>query len=109
MTDVSPLFRPFTLRGMELKNRIAMAPMTPGQSPGGFPHRRKRRLLRAPRGERGRPHPLGRHAYRRKGASNDANIPLFWGEEALAGWKKVIDAVHKSPAARWARRSGTRA
>ena len=37
MTDVSPLFRPFTLRGMELKNRIAMAPMTRGQSPGGIP------------------------------------------------------------------------
>jgi 2,4-dienoyl-CoA reductase-like NADH-dependent reductase (Old Yellow Enzyme family) len=31
---------------------------------------------------------------RRKGASNDANIPLFWGEQALAGWKRVIEAVH---------------
>ena len=28
MTDVSPLFRPFTLRGVELKNRIVMAAMT---------------------------------------------------------------------------------
>jgi 2,4-dienoyl-CoA reductase-like NADH-dependent reductase (Old Yellow Enzyme family) len=31
---------------------------------------------------------------RRKGASDDANIPLFWGEQALAGWKRVIDGVH---------------
>jgi 2,4-dienoyl-CoA reductase-like NADH-dependent reductase (Old Yellow Enzyme family) len=38
MTDVSPLFRPFTLRGMELKNRIVMAPMTRSRSPGAFPN-----------------------------------------------------------------------
>jgi 2,4-dienoyl-CoA reductase-like NADH-dependent reductase (Old Yellow Enzyme family) len=31
---------------------------------------------------------------RRQGASNDANVPLFWGEQALAGWKRTIDAVH---------------
>ena len=38
MTDVSPLFRPFTLRGMELKNRIVIAPMTRSRSPGAFPN-----------------------------------------------------------------------
>ena len=38
MTDVTPLLRPFNLRGLELKNRIVMAPMTRSRSPGGFPN-----------------------------------------------------------------------
>ncbi len=38
MTDVSPLFRPFTLRGMELKNRIVMAPISRSRTPVAFPN-----------------------------------------------------------------------
>jgi 2,4-dienoyl-CoA reductase-like NADH-dependent reductase (Old Yellow Enzyme family) len=30
----------------------------------------------------------------RVSSSNDANIPHFYGDESLAGWKKVIDEVH---------------
>ena len=30
----------------------------------------------------------------RKGASDNPNYPLFHTDAALAGWKKVIDAVH---------------
>lgn len=30
----------------------------------------------------------------RPAASNDIAIPPFHGEQALAGWKRVIDAVH---------------
>ncbi len=30
----------------------------------------------------------------RVSSSNDANIPHFYGEKSLAGWKKVIDGVH---------------
>ncbi len=30
----------------------------------------------------------------RVSSSNDPNIPHFYGEEALSGWKKVIDKVH---------------
>ena len=96
MTDVSPLFRPFTLRGMELKNRIVMAPMTRSRSPGAFPNAENVGYYeRRAAGEVGLILSEGTLT-RRKGASNDANIPLFWGEEALAGWKQVIDAVHKS-------------
>ena len=94
MTDVSPLFRPFTLRGVELKNRIVMAPMTRSQSPGAFPNENNIAYYRR-RAEADVGLILSEGTLtRRKGASNDANIPLFWGEEALAGWKKVIDAVH---------------
>jgi 2,4-dienoyl-CoA reductase-like NADH-dependent reductase (Old Yellow Enzyme family) len=31
---------------------------------------------------------------RRRGGSDDSHVPLFWGEQALSGWKRVIEAVH---------------
>lgn len=94
MTDVSPLFRPFKLRGMELKNRIAMAPMTRGQSPGGTPTPENaayyRRRAAADVGLIISEGTL----IRRKGAADNAAYPLFWGEDALAAWKRTIDGVH---------------
>ncbi|HTE42971.1 MAG TPA: hypothetical protein VK629_19260, partial [Steroidobacteraceae bacterium] len=94
MTDVSPLFRPFKLRGLELQNRIVMAPMTRSRSPGGFPNDHNvAYYARRAANEVGLILSEGTLT-RRKGASNDANIPLFWGNEALAGWKRVIEAVH---------------
>jgi 2,4-dienoyl-CoA reductase-like NADH-dependent reductase (Old Yellow Enzyme family) len=30
----------------------------------------------------------------RPGASNDTNVPVFHGDEALAGWTNVVDRVH---------------
>ncbi len=94
MTDVAPLFRPFKLRGLELKNRIVMAPMTRSRSPGGFPNDDNvAYYARRAAAEVGLVLSEGTLT-RRKGASGDADIPLFWGEPALAGWKRVIDAVH---------------
>ena len=94
MTDVTPLLRPFRLRGLELKNRIVMAPMTRSRSPGGFPNDENvGYYARRAAAEVGLILSEGTMT-RRRGASNDANIPLFWGEAALAGWKRVIDAVH---------------
>ncbi len=94
MTDVTPLLRPFNLRGLELKNRIVMAPMTRSRSPGGFPNDENvGYYARRAAAEVGLILSEGTMT-RRRGASNDANIPLFWGDAALAGWKRVIDAVH---------------
>ncbi len=94
MTDVSPLFRPFNLRGMELKNRIVMAPMTRSRSPDAHPNAENVGYYqRRAAAEVGLIISEGTLT-RRKGASNDAHIPLFWGESALNGWKQVIDAVH---------------
>jgi 2,4-dienoyl-CoA reductase-like NADH-dependent reductase (Old Yellow Enzyme family) len=94
VTDVSPLFKPFRIRGLELKNRIVMAPMTRSRSPGGFPNDENvKYYARRAAGEVGLILSEGTLT-RRKGASDDANIPLFWGEQALAGWKRVIDGVH---------------
>jgi 2,4-dienoyl-CoA reductase-like NADH-dependent reductase (Old Yellow Enzyme family) len=94
MTDVSALFKSFRLRGLELKNRIVMAPMTRSRSPGGFPNDDNvAYYARRAAGDVGLVLSEGTLT-RRKGASGDANIPLFWGEQALAGWQRVIDAVH---------------
>jgi 2,4-dienoyl-CoA reductase-like NADH-dependent reductase (Old Yellow Enzyme family) len=94
MTDVSPLFQPIRIRGLELKNRIAMAPMTRSRSPDGFPTPENAAYYARRAGaEVGLIISEGTLT-RRKGASNDANVPFFWGEEALAGWKRTIDAVH---------------
>ncbi len=94
MTDPSPLFRSFRLRGMELKNRIVMAPMTRSHSPSWAPNDENVAYYRR-RAENEVGLILSEGTLtRRKGASNDANIPLFWGEEPLKGWKRVIDAVH---------------
>jgi 2,4-dienoyl-CoA reductase-like NADH-dependent reductase (Old Yellow Enzyme family) len=94
MTDIAPLFRPFRIRGLELKNRIVMAPMTRARSPGAFPNDANVAYYqRRAAGEVGLILSEGTLT-RRKGAGNDANIPLFWGEQPLAGWQRVIAAVH---------------
>jgi 2,4-dienoyl-CoA reductase-like NADH-dependent reductase (Old Yellow Enzyme family) len=94
MTDCAPLFRPFQIRNLTLQNRIVMAPMTRSWSPGGSPNDDNvAYYARRAAAEVGLIISEGT-LMRRRGASGDANIPLFWGDEALAGWKRVIDAVH---------------
>lgn len=90
----NPLFKPLTIKGLELPNRIVMAPMTRSQSPGGVPTDEvagyyKRRAesdvgLIVTEGT----------VINRGGASNDPNIPEFYGEKPMAGWKSVVDEVH---------------
>jgi 2,4-dienoyl-CoA reductase-like NADH-dependent reductase (Old Yellow Enzyme family) len=94
MTDNSTLFRPFTLGNLALPNRIVMAPMTRNMSPGNIPS------------------DAVVEYYRRRAAggcgliitegtcvdhiaaSGYPDVPYFHGEAALAGWKRVVDAVH---------------
>lgn len=94
MTDVQALFQPFECKTLKLRNRFCMAPMTREQSPGGVPtddvvayYRRRAEQqvgLIITEGTTVN-HPV---------ASMSPNIPRFFGEEALAGWKRVADAVH---------------
>lgn len=89
------LFSPFQLKTLDLKNRIVMAPMTRSFSPNGVPtdlvasYYEKRA-----EGEVGLILTEGT-VIERASSSNDGNIPHFYGEKALAGWKKVIDKVHE--------------
>ena len=88
------LFRPFSLKGLTLPNRIVMAPMTRSMAPEGIP---------------GQPQV---DYYRRRAAAdvgliltegtvvdrpasrNLAGIPFFHGDAAMKGWTDVAAAVH---------------
>ncbi|RRJ85371.1 NADH:flavin oxidoreductase [Aestuariirhabdus litorea] len=91
-TDV--LFEAVELGPLKLNNRIVMAPMTRSFSPRGVPtdavveYYRRRAAnsvgLIITEGT------VVNHA----AANGYPNVPHFYGEEALAGWKRVVDAVH---------------
>lgn len=88
------LFRPFTVKGLELKNRIVMAPMTRSHSPGGVPRENVAEYYRKrAAGQVGLIVTEGT-GIDRSGARNDPAVPNFHGDEALAGWGKVVQAVH---------------
>lgn len=88
------LFRPFTHKSLTLKNRIVMAPMTRSFSPGGVPTPEVAAYYRRrAEGDVGLILSEGT-VVARPSAKNDPNVPDFHGEQALAGWKRVIDEVH---------------
>lgn len=88
------LFQPGHIGALAVKNRIVMAPMTRSLSPGGVPGPDVAAYYRR-RAEGGVglivtegtwvPH---------WSASDDPAAPRFYGEDALAGWKHVVDEVH---------------
>lgn len=94
MSHATPLFQPFQHKTLKLPNRIVMAPMTRSFAPNGVPganvaeYYRKRAAaavgLIVSEGT----------VVERPASRNDPNVPFFWGDEALAGWKNVIDTVH---------------
>src|SRR3569623_2776291 len=71
-----------------------MAPMTRTKAPGGIPGAANAAYYRR-RAEGGVGLILSEVTVVNRPASrNDPNIPFFHGEEALAGWKGEIAAVH---------------
>ena len=94
--NTDSLFRPFSLKTLNIKNRIVMAPMTRSFSPGGVPtadvasYYAKRAA-----GEVGLILSEGT-VINRPSSSADPNIPHFYGAEALAGWENVIKSVHQA-------------
>lgn len=97
--DVEPLFQPLKVRGLELPNRIVMAPMTRNFSPGGVPgpdvaayYRRRAEggtgLLITEGVGIDHPAALG------DAGLGESQLPHLYGEAALAGWKRVVEAVH---------------
>jgi 2,4-dienoyl-CoA reductase-like NADH-dependent reductase (Old Yellow Enzyme family) len=94
MLNTDALYQPFELGSLSLKNRIVMAPMTRSKSPGGVPNDDVVGYY-----ERRATNDVGLiitegTTVDRPGASFDPGIPNFHTDEALAGWKKVVDAVH---------------
>ena len=86
-----PLFSPYQLGRIELKNRVVMAPMTRSRSPGGVPGeivavyyaQRAEAGLIITEGTSPAPEGLGY-----------ARIPGLFSAEQVAGWRRVTDRVH---------------
>ncbi|MWC27992.1 NADH:flavin oxidoreductase [Paenibacillus sp. MMS18-CY102] len=95
-TQVAPLFKPFSLGKLELRNRVVMAPMTRSFSPNGVPGSDVAAYYRR-RAENGvglivtEGTLIGHPA-----ATDDPNVPNFHGEAALNGWAEVVKQVHEA-------------
>ncbi|WP_405020469.1 NADH:flavin oxidoreductase [Kitasatospora sp. NBC_00070] len=90
------LARPFTLGGLTVRNRIAMAPMTRGFSPAGVPGEDVAAYY-ARRAAGGVGLIITEGTYvDHPSAGTRADVPRFHGERALAGWAGVADAVHRA-------------
>ena len=90
--DVSPLFSPVSVGGLKLRNRFAMAPMTRQFSPDGVPgddvaayYRRRAASLGLL---------ITEGTYVDETAGSSSRVPRFFGDQALAGWRRVAAAVH---------------
>jgi len=93
MSSIDTLFRPFRLKSLSLANRIVMAPMTRSKSPGQVPGEDVAAYY-------GRRAAAGVGLILTEGtspehrsASNDANVPAFFGEASLKGWADVLNSV----------------
>lgn len=98
MSNTDSLFKPFQMANLELVNRIVMAPMTRSFSPNNVPNEAVVDYYRR-RAEGG----VGLiitegTCVGHKAATGYPNVPFMAGEAPLAGWKKVVDAVHAAGA-----------
>jgi 2,4-dienoyl-CoA reductase-like NADH-dependent reductase (Old Yellow Enzyme family) len=92
--NTSVLFRPFSLKTLHLKNRIVMAPMTRTMAPAGIPGEANAAYYRRrAEGQVGLILSEGT-VVDRPASRNHPDVPSFYGDAALAGWKGVIEAVH---------------
>ncbi len=88
------LLRPFELKSLKMRNRVAMAPMTRTFSPGYVPNDQVVGYYqRRAEGEVGLIITEGTFVGH-KAANGYEGVPAIYGDEAMAGWKKVVDAVH---------------
>ncbi|MBV6698047.1 NADH:flavin oxidoreductase [Kitasatospora aureofaciens] len=88
------LSRPVALNGLTVPNRIAMAPMTRKFSPGGVPGEDVQSYY-ARRAAAGVGLIVTEGTYvGHESAGQSDDIPRFHGEEQLAGWARVAEAVH---------------
>ncbi|WP_063034867.1 oxidoreductase [Nocardia grenadensis] len=88
------LFRPLTIRSLELPNRIVMSAMTRSASPAGVPGPEVARYYRRrAAGGTGLIVTEG-VAIDHPAAVDNPRVPRMYGAAALAGWRTVVDEVH---------------
>ncbi|WP_447896113.1 NADH:flavin oxidoreductase [Vreelandella sp. GE22] len=93
-TLAAPLFEPFDLGSLSLANRIVMAPMTRNQSPGGVPTEEVAAYYKS-RAAGGVGLIITEGTYiDHPGANGYPAVPAFHGDQALAGWQRVVEDVH---------------
>ncbi len=90
----NPLFTPFSGGGIDLSNRVVMAPMTRMMSPGNAPGPKNVEYYRR-RAAGGVGLIITEGTYIGHPAANGyPNVPAIAGDDALKGWKQVVEAVH---------------
>ena len=88
------LSRPLTLGGLTVPNRIAMAPMTRGQSPDGVPTEQVAAYYaRRAAGGTGLIITEGTYVGHPSSGEHD-QVSRLYGDAPLAGWSRVVEAVH---------------
>ncbi|KGE04217.1 NADH:flavin oxidoreductase [Pseudohaliea rubra] len=98
MPAMNALFRPFRHGQLSLRNRVVMAPMTRNQSRGNSPgdnvvdYYRRRAA-----GGAGLIITEGT-CINHPAANGYPDVPYFYGEERLAAWARVAEAVHEAGA-----------
>ncbi|WP_072688041.1 NADH:flavin oxidoreductase [Rhodococcus marinonascens] len=89
------LFEPITIKSLKMRNRFAMAPMTRAFSPDGIPGDDVTAYYRR-RAAGGVGLIITEGTYVPDPAVGpDTRVPRLYGENSLAGWKSVVDAVHE--------------
>jgi 2,4-dienoyl-CoA reductase-like NADH-dependent reductase (Old Yellow Enzyme family) len=92
--NVDSLFKPFSLKSLSLKNRIAMAPMTRSFSPDGIPTEDVASYYRR-RAEGGTGLLITEGTtINDPVATMDGKVPQIHGQQALAAWENVVKEVH---------------
>lgn len=93
MIAIDALFRPFELGELKIRNRIVMPAMTRHRSPENVPGEDVRAYYVRRAKSVGLIITEGT-CINHPAANAYENIPFFYGEAALAGWKQIVDEVH---------------
>ena len=94
MHTSSLLFEPFSLGSLDLNNRVVMAPMTRSFSPGNVPNEQNVEYYRTRAANQVGLIITEGTCINHQASCGEPDVPFFYGEQALAGWKKIVDAVH---------------
>jgi 2,4-dienoyl-CoA reductase-like NADH-dependent reductase (Old Yellow Enzyme family) len=94
VSNLDVIFKPFEFGPLQTRNRVVMAPMTRSFSPGNVPNDDVVEYYRRrAAGGVGLIITEGT-CVGHKAASGYPDVPFMYGDKALEGWKKVVDAVH---------------
>ena len=98
MTSTDTLFQPFKMEGLSLQNRLVMAPMSRYRCPQNIPTEEMASYYRR-RAAGGTGLIISEGTFiAHPSATGYENVPHFYGDEALAGWRHVLAGVHEAGA-----------